>query len=162
MAARLLKGICRNHIVQELNERSLEAFKTRPGFDEMITVRADALPYGRWLVQKLSAPASPLSLLAALQPFTVAYVTYLALRYNTYDYLLLAFSAFLAFLLLNISADRSQKPIAKLRAGFISLPIFGAYIIDGLITSLISPFYIIKKRFNFKPRRDFRDEPGLN
>lgn len=125
----------------------------RLAFDEMIGAQAGALPYRMWLADRLRAiRARPITshislrnIIYALQPFIVIYVAYVALAYHVYSYLLLAFFTFVVFLLLNIAFDRSQKPLAKLRAGFVSIPIYSMFIIDSLIIALISPFYLRKR-----------------
>ncbi len=123
----------------------------RLAFDEMVVAHTEALPYKRWMAQKLAGAClnrnktdiSLRNIILILQPFIIIYVAYVAAAYHVYSYLLLAFFTFIVLLLLSIASDRSQKIPTKLRAGFISLPIYSVYIADNLIAVLISPFYFL-------------------
>ena len=119
-------------------------------FDEMFVVHSNALPYRTLVAQKLSNYKPRIN---TLQPLIIAYLLYVALRYDVYDYLLLAFFTFFTLLVLNIAYDRSLNLSTKLRAGFICVPLYSAYIVDNLITSIVSPLYFAKTIFRFSRYR---------
>lgn len=132
------------HILQRVVRQ--QGSPAQLAFEEMIVVRAKAIPYKQFIARQLPARLSLKNSMLILQPLVVLYLIYVAVMFRVYDYLLLAFFTFLMFLLLNIMSDRSQKPLSKLRAGILSVPLYSIFIADGLLTALMSPYYFLKGR----------------
>lgn len=111
------------------------------GFDETVTLRSAPLPYTAWASGRTLQQR-----LVLLQAVAVAYMGYIAVQYEIYDYLLVAFLASSTLMILNVWGDGSQKIMSRFSATILGLPLYVVYVIDGVATTLLAPLYVLRNR----------------
>jgi glycosyltransferase involved in cell wall biosynthesis len=73
------------------------------------------------------------NLLAALEPFLVAFMVYVAVRFNNPGYIVLAWVSFTSLLALAIWSDETQDLLSKLRLTLLSVVAYSLYLIRQLL-----------------------------